>query len=68
MLFSLLNLMSALLESSFYLILDPTEYWGYDKDKALECFKEAGYEQVDGKLVKDGKQLVVEVATNVCIT
>ena len=41
---------------------DATEYWGYDKDKALECFKEAGYEQVDGKLVKDGKQLVVEVA------
>lgn len=41
---------------------DATEYWGYDKEKALECFKEAGYEQVDGKLVKDGKQLVVEVA------
>lgn len=42
--------------------LEATEYWGYDKEKALECFKEAGYEQVDGKLVKDGKQLVVEVA------
>lgn len=41
---------------------DAEEYWGYDKDKALECFKEAGYEQVDGKLVKDGKQLSVEVA------
>lgn len=41
---------------------EATEYWGYDKEKALECFKEAGYEQVDGKLVKDGKQLVVEVA------
>lgn len=40
---------------------DAKEYWGYDKDKALECFKEAGYEQVDGKLVKDGKQLSVEV-------
>lgn len=38
------------------------EYWGYDPDKALECFKKAGYEQVDGKLVKNGKQLVVEVA------
>lgn len=37
------------------------EYWGYDPAKALECFKEAGYEQVNGKLVKDGKQLVVEV-------
>lgn len=40
---------------------DAEEYWGYDPTKALECFKEAGYEQVDGKLVKDGKQLVVEV-------
>ena len=40
---------------------DAKEYWGYDKDKALECFKEAGYEQVNGKLVKDGKQLTVEV-------
>lgn len=40
---------------------DAKEYWGYDKDKALECFKEARYEQVDGKLVKDGKQLSVEV-------
>lgn len=40
---------------------DAKEYWGYDKDKALECFKEAGYEQVNGKLVKDGKQLSVEV-------
>lgn len=41
--------------------VDAKEYWGYDKDKALECFKAAGYEQVDGKLVKDGKQLSVEV-------
>lgn len=41
---------------------DAEEYWGYDKDKALECFKEAGYEQVNGKLMKDGKQLSVEVA------
>ena len=40
---------------------DAKEYWGYDKEKALECFKEAGYEQVGGKLVKDGKQLTVEV-------
>ena len=40
---------------------DAEEYWGYDKEKALECFKEAGYEQVGGKLVKDGKQLTVEV-------
>lgn len=37
------------------------EYWGYDPQKALECFKEAGYEQINGKLMKDGKQLVVEV-------
>ncbi|HCO29204.1 MAG TPA: hypothetical protein DIT54_07315, partial [Lachnospiraceae bacterium] len=41
---------------------DAKEYWGYDPDKALECFKKAGYVQKDGKLVKDGKQLVVEVA------
>ena len=41
---------------------DAEEYWGYDPEKALECFKKAGYEQVDGKLVKDGKQLEVEVA------
>lgn len=40
---------------------DAAEYWGYDPDKALEYFKAAGYEQVDGKLVKDGEQLVVEV-------
>ncbi|MBD7915883.1 ABC transporter substrate-binding protein [Clostridium sp. Sa3CUN1] len=41
--------------------IDAKEYWGYDKAKALECFKAAGYEQVDGKLVKDGKQLSIEV-------
>lgn len=40
---------------------DAEEYWGYDPQKALECFKEAGYEQINGKLVKDGKQLVVEI-------
>lgn len=40
---------------------DATEFWGYDPDKALEYFKAAGYEQVNGKLVKDGEQLVVEV-------
>lgn len=41
---------------------DAKEYWGYDPDKALECFKKAGYVQKDGKLVKNGKQLIVEVA------
>lgn len=40
---------------------DATEYYGYDPAKALEYFKAAGYEQVDGKLVKDGEQLIVEV-------
>ena len=40
---------------------DAKEYWGYDKAKALECFKAAGYEQVNGKLMKDGKQLSIEV-------
>ena len=41
---------------------DAKEYWGYDTEKALECFKEAGYEQKNGKLVKDGQQLKVSVA------
>lgn len=40
---------------------DAEEYWGYDPAKALECFQAAGYEQVNGVLQKDGKQLVVEV-------
>ncbi|RZT02344.1 ABC transporter substrate-binding protein [Cuneatibacter caecimuris] len=40
---------------------DAEEYWGYDPDKAVECFKEAGYETVDGKLMKDGKQLTINV-------
>lgn len=40
---------------------DATEYYGFDTAKALEYFKAAGYEQVDGKLMKDGKQLEVEV-------
>lgn len=39
---------------------DATEYYGYDPEKALEYFKAAGYEQVDGKLVKDGEQLIIE--------
>lgn len=38
---------------------DAKEYYGYDTAKALEYFKQAGYEQMDGKLVKDGKQLVI---------
>ncbi len=40
---------------------DAKEYYGYDKAKALDYFKKAGYEQVDGKLVKDGVQLTVTV-------
>ncbi len=40
---------------------DAKEYYGYDKTKALEYFKAAGYEQVDGKLVKDGQQLMITV-------
>lgn len=38
-----------------------TEYYGYSTEKALEYFKLAGYEQVDGKLVKNGEQLKVVV-------
>ena len=37
------------------------EYYGYDPQKALAKFKEAGYEQKDGKLVKNGQQLVLNV-------
>ncbi len=40
---------------------DATEYYGYSPEKALEYFKAAGYEQVDGKLVKDGEPLKVIV-------
>lgn len=40
---------------------DAKEFYGYDPAKALEYFKAAGYEQVDGKLVKDGKQLKIIV-------
>lgn len=40
---------------------DADEYWEYDPQKALQCFREAGYEQVNGMLMKDGKQLVIEV-------
>lgn len=40
---------------------DATEYYGYDPEKALEYFKAAGYEEVDGKLMKDGEQLKIEI-------
>ncbi|WP_305768010.1 ABC transporter substrate-binding protein [Candidatus Epulonipiscium viviparus] len=40
---------------------DATEYYGYDVAKAKEYFVAAGYTEVDGKLVKDGKQLRIEV-------
>ena len=37
-------------------------YYTYSKEKALSYFKAAGYQQVNNKLVKDGKQLKVECA------
>lgn len=40
---------------------DAEPYYTYDPAKALEYFQAAGYEQVDGKLVKDGEQLVIHV-------
>lgn len=40
---------------------DATEYYGYNPEKALEYFKAAGYEDVNGKLVKDGEQLRITV-------
>jgi peptide/nickel transport system substrate-binding protein len=39
---------------------DAKVYYAYDPTKALEYFKAAGYEQVNGKLVKGGKQLVIK--------
>ena len=39
---------------------DATEYYGYDLDKAASFFAAAGYETVDGKLVKDGEQFKLE--------
>lgn len=38
---------------------DAKVYYKYDPAKALEYFKSAGYEQVNGKLVKEGKQLIL---------
>lgn len=40
---------------------DAEEYYGYNPEKALEYFKAAGYEEVGGKLVKDGEQLRISV-------
>ncbi|QEN05881.1 ABC transporter substrate-binding protein [Thiospirochaeta perfilievii] len=40
---------------------DSTEFYGYNTEKALEYFKEAGYSVVDGILQKDGVQLSVEI-------
>ncbi len=40
---------------------EATEYYGFDPAKALEYFQAAGYEQVDGKLMKDGEQLTINV-------
>lgn len=40
---------------------DAKEFYGYNPTKALDYFKQAGYEQKDGKLVKNGKQLVLNV-------
>lgn len=38
---------------------DATQYYPYDKAEALKYFEKAGYVQKDGKLVRDGKQLIV---------
>ncbi|OON98514.1 MAG: hypothetical protein ATN35_00835 [Epulopiscium sp. Nele67-Bin004] len=40
---------------------DAEEIYGYSKEKALEHFLAAGYEQINGQLVKDGEQLKIEV-------
>ncbi|MBN2222983.1 MAG: ABC transporter substrate-binding protein [Vallitaleaceae bacterium] len=41
---------------------DSTEYYGFNIEKAQEAFAAAGYELVDGKLVKDGKPLTFEIS------
>lgn len=40
---------------------DAEPVYPFSPEKALEYFKAAGYEQVNGQLVKDGKQLKIEV-------
>ncbi|OON90433.1 MAG: hypothetical protein ATN32_03990 [Candidatus Epulonipiscium fishelsonii] len=40
---------------------DVEEYYGYDVAKAKEYFEAAGYKDEDGKLMKDGEQLRIEV-------
>ncbi|OON96830.1 MAG: hypothetical protein ATN31_01700 [Candidatus Epulonipiscioides saccharophilum] len=40
---------------------DAKEYYGYNVAKAKEYFTAAGYKEVDGKLMKDGEQLRIEV-------
>ncbi len=40
---------------------DAEEFYGYSPEKALEYFTAAGYTNEGGKLMKDGKQLRIEV-------
>lgn len=40
---------------------DATEVYGFDPSKALEFFLAAGYIQEGGKLMKDGRQLTIDV-------
>ncbi|MGL5675109.1 MAG: ABC transporter substrate-binding protein [Cellulosilyticaceae bacterium] len=40
---------------------DATEFYGFDPAKAAEYFTKAGYKNEGGKLMKDGKQLRIEV-------
>lgn len=40
---------------------DSIEFYGFNEEKAMEYFKAAGYELVDGKLVKGESQLTIEI-------
>lgn len=40
---------------------DATEVYGFSTEKAMEFFTAAGYALENGKLMKDGKQLTVEI-------
>ncbi len=41
---------------------DATEVYGFNPEKAMEYFEAAGYKLEGGKLMKDGKQLTVDLA------
>lgn len=43
---------------------DAAAYYSYSKEKALEAFRAAGYVQTDGKLLREGRQLVIHAGVS----